>query len=126
MWLLDEIAEQCIAEARDRGELDNLPGSGRRQQLDDDSFVPEHLRPAYRILKNAGYIPPEVQTRREIEKVEDLLAELPVDDEAGRDRARRRLEVLRLQLSEKRGRKQTPLWTDTAYQQRLIERLDRE
>jgi hypothetical protein len=57
--MLDFLAEQKLAEAVSRGELDNLPGAGRR--LEDDALVPEELRLAYRILKNAGFVPPEVQ-----------------------------------------------------------------
>lgn len=126
MHLLDQIAEQRVAEARDAGELDDLPGAGRRQQLDDDAMVPEHLRPAYRILKNAGYIPPEVQVHQEIREVEDLLAQIPAEEQAERRRAHKRLEVLRMQLHERRGRAQTALWTDPAYQQRLLDHMDRD
>lgn len=123
MHLLDQLAEQRIAEARDRGELQDLPGQGARQVLDDDSLVPEHLRAAYRVLRNAGYLPPEVQTLRDIERVEDLLAQLPLDDEPERDRAQRRLQMLRMKLQEERGRGGA-LWTETAYHQRLLERMD--
>jgi hypothetical protein len=59
--MLDFLAEQKLAEAVSRGELDNLPGAGRRLELEDDALVPEELRLAYRILKNAGFVPPEVQ-----------------------------------------------------------------
>jgi Domain of unknown function (DUF1992) len=52
--MFDLIAEQKIAEAIARGELDHLPGAGRPLELDDDALVPEDLRIAVRILKNAG------------------------------------------------------------------------
>ena len=60
--MLDFLAERRIAEAQSRGELDNLPGAGRPLELDDDALVPEDLRLAYRILKNAGFVPPEIDT----------------------------------------------------------------
>jgi hypothetical protein len=60
--MLDFIAERVIQEAIARGELDDLPGTGRPLELDDDALVPEELRLAYRILKNAGYVPEEVRT----------------------------------------------------------------
>jgi len=41
-----------------RGDFDGLPGAGRPLVLDDDPLVPEDLRLAYRILKNAGFVPP--------------------------------------------------------------------
>jgi len=59
--MLDFLAEQRIAEAVSRGELDELPGAGRPLELDDDKLIPEDLRLAYRILKNAGFVPPEVK-----------------------------------------------------------------
>ena len=59
--MLDFIAEQKIAEAIENGDFDDLPGAGKPLELDDDSLVPEDLRLAYRILKNAGFVPPEVK-----------------------------------------------------------------
>ena len=61
MLALEWIAERRIAEAVSQGEFDNLPGAGRPLDLDDDALVPEELRAAYRILKNAGIAPPEVK-----------------------------------------------------------------
>lgn len=65
MWFLTQIAEKRIEEARDRGELDGLPGSGRPLCFDDEPLVPEHQRMAYRILKNSGYLPPELEMHKE-------------------------------------------------------------
>jgi hypothetical protein len=59
--MFDLLAERRIAEAIARGELDGLPGAGRPLELDDDSLVPQELRAAHRILKNAGIAPPEVK-----------------------------------------------------------------
>lgn len=72
MTALDFLAEKRIAEAVSRGELDDLPGAGRPLELDDDALVPEDLRLAYRILKNAGFIPPEVETLNEIAALERI------------------------------------------------------
>ena len=55
MLVLELLAEKKIAEAVERGELDDLPGAGRPLALDDDALVPEELRMANRILKNAGF-----------------------------------------------------------------------
>ena len=65
MWFLMQIAERRIEEARDRGELDDLPGSGRPLCFDDEPLVPEHQRMAYRILKNSGYLPPELELHKQ-------------------------------------------------------------
>jgi hypothetical protein len=42
--MLDFLAEQRIVEAVSRGELDNLPGTGKPLALDDHPLVPEELR----------------------------------------------------------------------------------
>jgi hypothetical protein len=70
--MLEFLAEQKILEAVSRGELDELPGAGRPLDLDDDSLVPEDLRLAYRILKNAGFVPPEVEAINEIAALERM------------------------------------------------------
>ena len=70
--MLEFIAEQRIAEAIAKGELDDLPGAGRPLDLDDDAHVPEELRLAYRILRNAGYVPPEVETLNQIAQLERI------------------------------------------------------
>lgn len=129
MSMLDELAENRIQEALERGEFNGLPGSGRSLCLDDDSMVPEELRMAYRILRNANYLPPELQLRRDIERVEDLLSEVQADaaDHEQRREAHRRLTVLRMQLDSHRGRRgAAPLWADPLYQQRLLAHLQRE
>ncbi len=61
----DAIVEAKIAEAQRDGAFDGLPGAGKPLALDDDRLVPEDLRMAYRILKNAGFVPPEVEERKE-------------------------------------------------------------
>ena len=72
--MLDFLAEQKLEEAVSRGELDDLPGQGRPLELDDDRLIPEELRVAYRILKNAGYVPPELQELNEIVQLEPAAA----------------------------------------------------
>ena len=70
--MLDFLAEKRIAEAVSRGDFDDLPGAGRPLELDDDSLIPEDLRLAYRILKNAGFVPPEVEAINEIAELERM------------------------------------------------------
>ncbi|MFM2476769.1 DnaJ family domain-containing protein [Celerinatantimonas sp. MCCC 1A17872] len=73
MNIFDQMAEGYISKALAQGDLDNLPGKGKPLQLDDDSQVPESLRAGYRVLKNAGYIPPELQQRQDALQLCDLL-----------------------------------------------------
>ena len=120
MNLLDQIAETRIQEAIERGELRDLPGEGNPLQLDDDSAIPEELRVAYRILKNAGFLPPELQLRKEVREAEQLLQQLP---EGEHSRARARLKLLQLRLAASR-RQPINLLLEDRYRQRLLERLD--
>lgn len=98
MWLLDQLVEARISDAQARGEFDNLPGTGKALQLDNDALVPEELRAAYRLLKNAGYLPPALQLQSEINQVEQLLQ--LAEDEAERQLLNRRLRYLLLKLGE--------------------------
>ena len=94
MLVLELLAERKIEEAIARGEFDNLPGAGRPLELDDDPLVPEDLRAAYRILKNAGYVPPEVQTLNQIAELERYIAREDLDA-AAQVRALKKLALLR-------------------------------
>lgn len=66
MEIFSRIAEGKIKEAIRNGEFENLPGRGKPLRLDDLSSVPEELRAAYIILKNAGIVPEELQLQKEI------------------------------------------------------------
>ncbi|MBT8355416.1 MAG: DUF1992 domain-containing protein, partial [Desulfofustis sp.] len=70
---LQKIAEQRIAKAIEDGTLKTEGWKNRPLPLDDDAFVPDDLKMAYKILKNSGYVPPEIETRKEIQKLEDLI-----------------------------------------------------
>lgn len=85
MFRLEIIAEERIREAMARGEFANLPGAGKPLHLEDDAMVPEDLRVAYKILKNAGCIPPELELRKEILTLRDLLRTIEEGD-AKRDK----------------------------------------
>jgi hypothetical protein len=84
MFPLEIIAEEKIREAMARGEFANLPGAGKPLRLEDDSMVPGDLRVAYKILKNAGCVPPELELRKEIITLRSLLRTIE-DSEAKRD-----------------------------------------
>lgn len=68
------MAEERIRQSIQNGDFENLPGKGKPLKLDDLSGVPEDLRMGYKILKNAGMVPEEVQLKKDMLKLEDLLA----------------------------------------------------
>ena len=71
--VLQSIAEERIREAQRDGVFDDLPGKGGPLHLEDESGIPEELRMAYHVLKNAGMVPREVQERKEISNLADML-----------------------------------------------------
>ena len=120
MGLLDQWVEERIRAAVARGELSGLPGEGRPLQLEDDLLVPAELRMAYRILRNAGAVPPEITALRE---ANDLAAAAAGEaDEARRRAALGRLEVLLAKL-EAAGLPQLSNRVLARYQQQLLDRL---
>lgn len=72
----DKIVEQRIEAARRKGAFDNLPGAGKPLVFENDFHVAQELRMAYKILKNADCIPPEIELKKEILQTEDLLANM--------------------------------------------------
>ena len=75
------IVEERILKAEKNGVFEHLEGAGKPILYDDDSHVPEDLRLAYKMLKNAGCVPPELETSKEIRKTEDLLKDQPDTEE---------------------------------------------
>ena len=97
MWLLDQWAERHILDAQSKGEFDGLPGTGEPLVLDDDSHIPPELRAGFRLLKNAGCLPPELEQRREAIQLLEILAGIRKDDPHYQE-VSRRLSLLELKL----------------------------
>jgi hypothetical protein len=96
------IAERRIAEAMLNGEFDNLEGRGKPLVFEDETWIPEDLRMAYRFLKNAGCIPPELEARNEVINMCALIN--TIDDDKERLRKIRQLNftLLKLNLTRKK------------------------
>ncbi|MDV5290983.1 DnaJ family domain-containing protein [Klebsiella michiganensis] len=122
MWLLDQWAEHHILDAQHKGEFDNLPGSGEPLTLDDDSHVPPELRAGYRLLKNSGCLPPELEHRKEAVMLNDLLKGVQESDPRYAELTRR-LALLELKL------RQAGLNTDFLrgdYADKLLQKINEE
>jgi hypothetical protein len=81
MDFFSRIAERRIMEAIENGEFDNLEGRGKPIVLEDDTWIPEDLRMAYKFLKNAGCVPPELEARNEVINLCSLLNTVDDDKE---------------------------------------------
>jgi hypothetical protein len=120
MFGFDKIVERKIKEAMERGEFDELPGRGERLKLEDDSHVPEDLRLAYKILKNADCLPPELELKKEIRQTEDLLENVPDEKEKYRLIKRINFQIMKLNM----GGKKSALLEDTQiYYKKVIDKL---
>ncbi|AND38611.1 MULTISPECIES: DnaJ family domain-containing protein [Cytobacillus] len=75
------LSEDRIKKAYKDGEFDNLPGYGKPLPFDDLSSVPENLRMAYRIMKNAGFTDEENQMKKEMLTIEDLIKQCEDQEE---------------------------------------------
>jgi hypothetical protein len=120
MDFFQKIAENRILEAIEAGEFDNLEGKGRPLKLEDDSHVPPELRMAYKILKMADCLPPELELRKEVVRLQDLVASLP--DEAEKLTQMRRLNFYVMKLNIMRP--VSPLLQEhDLYTPKILERL---
>jgi hypothetical protein len=100
-----------------RGEDDHLGGF-----LGCAAVVPDAMWLSFKILKNAGCVPPEIEERKEIRRLEELLVDL--DDEAERVRAQTRLSLLRTRIEMNRSGGAGGL-AKSRYQDSLAVRLSR-
>ncbi|WP_300734353.1 DnaJ family domain-containing protein [uncultured Desulfovibrio sp.] len=120
--VIQSIAEQRIAEAQQQGAFDNLPGAGRPLQLEDDSHIPPELRMAYKVLRNAGCLPPEMQDRKDIANLADMLEQCEDEQERVRQMQKLRLLIMRAKTRHER----VLHLDDEQYYDRLLDRLSRK
>ena len=75
---------------------------------------------AYRILRNAGYVPEEVALQKEIVSIEEMLAHC--SDERIKVRQMKKLEFLRFKLETRMGKK-LQFAGDSEYYSKVVERV---
>ena len=120
MFLLEAMAENKIREAMARGEFENLPGAGKPLRLEDDSMIPDDLRVAYKILCNAGCIPPELEVRKEIVTLRDLLRTIE-DGEVKKEKIRElNYKLMKLSIM---GKRMVTLDEFPEYKERILEKM---
>ncbi|MGA2936723.1 MAG: DnaJ family domain-containing protein [Syntrophobacteraceae bacterium] len=119
----DKIAEKKIREAIDNGEFDDLPGKGKPLQLEDDRHLPQDIRLAHKILKNADCLPPELEIRKEILTIEELLD--GVRDTKEKYRQIKKLNYLIMKLNMSR-RSSLDLEKNQVYYEKLVEKMGKK
>ena len=102
MDIFTRIAERRILEAMENGEFNNLQGMGKPIIFEDETMISEDLRMVYRILKNAGYIPPELELRNEVVNMAALINTIDDDKERLKKIREFNFKLLRLNIMRKR------------------------
>lgn len=117
---LARIAEQKILEAINNKSLSFEKWKNKPLPLEDDRNIPDDLKMAYKILKNSGYLPPELEERKEVQRLEELIA--ATEDEHERLRQMKKLNVLLMKIDAHRT---TPvnIAQQDEYYRKIVERV---
>jgi hypothetical protein len=115
-----KLVEKRIKEAEEQGAFDNLPGKYKPLKLEDNTNVPDDLRLAYKILKNAGYLPQELQLRKEIKRMEDLLEHVSDEKEAYKLVKEINLKIMKLNMM---GKKSPLLEENQIYYKKVLQKI---
>jgi hypothetical protein len=114
------IAEQKIAQAMKEKDFTDSQWKNRPLPLEEDRFVPEDLKIAYKILKNAGYLPPEIEDRKEVKRLEDLIA--VTEDAHERVKQMKKLTVLLMKVEANRSFASN-IASQDEYYRKVVERV---
>jgi len=117
----EAIVEERIKQAQKEGRFDNLAGRGRPLDF-EYANVPEELRLAHKVLKNAGFLPPEIELKKKISQTRDLMAGL---DETTPKKAElgKKLNYLMAKLDSVRGTVPGAALVRDQYQNNLMKKL---
>ncbi len=117
---IQQLAEEQIKKAQQEGQFDNLEGKGKPLPEDDALMVPPELRMAYRILKNAGCLPPELQAEKDIQTAMDLLETMQDEQERYRQIQKLNLMITKLNMGRRRP---VCFEKDQVYYRKVVERI---
>ena len=74
--LVDIKFKQAMAD----GEFENIQGTGKPIDLGNYYNLPEHLRMAYQMIKNSGFVPEEVRLKKEMEELREKIKSCKIED----------------------------------------------
>jgi DnaJ homolog subfamily C member 28 len=63
----EPLVDRLIRESMERGEFDNLSGTGQPIDLSENPFEDPDTRTAHRLLRNAGFAPAWIEERKDID-----------------------------------------------------------
>ncbi len=104
--LVEDHIGRHLAESEKTGELHAAPSFGKPLDYGDGYFeTPEDLRMGFKLLKDGGYVPPQVELMQEIEALRRSLEAAPnaADAPANQKRLSDMRQKLAMQLEQLRG-----------------------
>lgn len=117
----EALVEERIKKAQKEGAFDNLEGANKPLSF-EDQHVPEELRLAHKILKNSGFLPPEIELKKKISHIEELLTTIE-SDSPERHKIQKKLNYLITKLNTTRGdRPISPVAFDT-YRDNIVKKI---
>ena len=96
----EKIVEERIKTAQKKGDFKNLPGKGKPLP-EEEMNIPEDIRLAYKILKNADCVPPELELKKEIKNTQELLSGM--EETSEKYKVLKKLNLLILKLNSMRN-----------------------
>ena len=114
------IAERKISQAIADGSLCFEQWKNKPLPQDNDHLIPEDLKIAYKMLKNSGYLPPEIELKKEVKRIEELIAS--TEDEHVRLKQMRKLNLLLIKLDLNRQRPAS-IDEQEEYYAKIVERI---
>jgi Domain of unknown function (DUF1992) len=98
LQMLDDEIGRRLAESVASGELSKAAGYGKPLDFDDAyRATPEEFRMGYKILKDAGFVPPEVEMMKKIAALREQISRS--DDRLEEAQLRQELSQMEMSLS---------------------------
>lgn len=117
----EDLVEQRIKQAEKKGEFNDLDGKHKPLKFEDE-HVPKELRLSHKILKNSGFLPPELELKKKITQTEQLLDQANIDTPEKR-KIQKKLNYLITKLNTIRGdRTISPLLSD-GYHENIVKKI---
>ncbi|MCP3876006.1 MAG: DUF1992 domain-containing protein [Desulfobacteraceae bacterium] len=117
----EALVEQRIKKAQEKGEFDNLKGTNKPLKFDDQN-VPQELRLATKILKNSGFLPPEIELKKKITNTQQLLESVHVDSPE-RPTIQKKLNYLITKLNTQRGGRPLSPLASNVYRDNIVKKI---
>ncbi len=117
----EALVEERIKKAQKNGAFDNLDGTSKPLKF-EDQHVPQEFRLAHKILKNSGFLPPEVELTKKITQTEQLL-EAAMIDSPERLKIQKKLNYLFVKLNTMRGDRTCSSMMTDAYRNNIMKKI---